>query len=460
MAKNFTELRAAHGAFFYNGYCVEERADHLLISYDFAIEGLREFRTQIKIMTDHLEIVNPFGGETARRLIFSLGLVEAISYWKAACPARFVVRCGALSDEQMLWWKRLWFGGLGEFFFINGIETDEDSFVKIENEGGDFCGADEPEPRFAGLSLVPVGGGKDSAVTLSLLGGMRGKLRCFTVNDQPARTETVLAAGLPADCIVRTYRTLDPALLRLNSEGYLNGHTPFSAVVAFLSLYCAYLIGAENIVLSNESSANEPSVSGTSVNHQYSKSFAFERDFHAYTRQFFGLPIRYFSLLRPFNELQIAKRFAALPQYHGIFKSCNAGSKRNIWCRNCAKCLFVYIILSPFLSVNELCAIFGENLLDRADLSGELFSLAGFSESKPFECVGAVGEVRLALDLTLRRYARENAPLPALLRLYQQQQSGFETDASLLTAFDTQHNIPAEFLPLLDGFSDNMMGDV
>ena len=40
---------------------------------------------------------------------------------------------------------------------------------------------------------------------------------------------------------------------------------------------------------------------------------------------------------------------------HKIFKSCNVGSKSIPWnwCCDCPKCLFVYIILSPFLTKEE-----------------------------------------------------------------------------------------------------------
>ena len=112
----------------------------------------------------------------------------------------------------------------------------------------------------------------------------------------------------------------------------INGHTPFSAIVAFLSLYCTYLIGGEYIVLSNESSANSGNIEGREVNHQYSKSYRFENDFTEYVGENLLSGIRYFSLLRPFSELQIAKQFALLPQYHKVFRSCNRGSKKNIWC--------------------------------------------------------------------------------------------------------------------------------
>ena len=52
-----------------------------------------------------------------------------------------------------------------------------------------------------------------------------------------------------------------------------------SAVIAFISYLCAYLSGKKNIILSNESSANEETVIGRGVNHQYSKTFEFENAF-------------------------------------------------------------------------------------------------------------------------------------------------------------------------------------
>lgn len=101
-------------------------------------------------------------------------MAEAVSYWKAACPPTVRVLCGSLSGEDILWFKKLWFSGLGEFFYRNGITTELDSFVNIVCEGealpggGDFVSA--------GLNIIPVGGGKDSAVTTELLSGFRNKI--------------------------------------------------------------------------------------------------------------------------------------------------------------------------------------------------------------------------------------------------------------------------------------------
>ena len=355
------------------------------------------------------------------------------------------VLCGSLGGADVLWFKKLWFSGLGEFFYRNGITTELDSFVNIVCEGealpggGDFVSA--------GLNIIPIGGGKDSAVTTELLSGFRDKNMFFTVNDQPARTQCVLAAGYDESRIIKTYRTIDPNLLELNRRGYLNGHTPFSAIVAFLSYYCAYLIGAENIALSNESSANEANIGGTGVNHQYSKSYEFEKDFRDFSDGYFGLPIRYFSLLRPFNEAQIAKKFAACPQYLKVFRSCNAGSKKNIWCCNCAKCLFVFIMLSPFVERGELIEAFGCDMLDKADLLVDFEGLCGFSGVKPFECVGTAREVCAMLELTLRRFG--GGEKPYLLAEYEKRRTPVTSCElrALFGEYNEVNSVGSEFLP-------------
>ena len=110
-------------------------------------------------------------------------------------------------------------------------------------------------------------------------------------------------------------------MLRLNREGFLNGHTPFSAIVAFSATMVAYIHDIPYIVLSNESSANETTVEGSYVNHQYSKSFQFESDFHEYEKEYINTGTYYFSLLRPWSEFQIAAFFATCEKYHMDFKS-------------------------------------------------------------------------------------------------------------------------------------------
>jgi len=427
MRSRFEQLREKHPAFHYHGYEIRRNSAQIVLQFHFSIENLCEFRPETAIDLEHLPLCNDPQSPLARELVFVLGLAEVASYWKSTCSPVIKVHCGALSQGEISWWKRLWYHGLGEFFYRNEIVTDIESFVQVECDG--VPSLYETDFHAEDISLVPVGGGKDSCVTLQLLKEQGLNLMGFTVNDLPARSETFAAAGFAPEQMLRTHRMIDPALLRRNAEGCWNGHTPFSAIVAFLGLYNAYLIGAGELVLSNEASANEPSVPGTDINHQYSKSYAFEQDMNGYITRRFGLPIRYFSLLRPFHELQIAKCFSSLPQYHFAFRSCNAGSRQNIWCCSCAKCLFVYLMLAPFLPRKRLDAIFGQNLLESAELRKELRELLGENKQKPFECVGTIDEARAAFD----GLKGDNTSMLRMLR-----------------EINHEHSIPERFMPAME----------
>jgi hypothetical protein len=257
--------------------------------------------------------------------------------------------------------------------------------------------------------------------------------------------------GLYYDSIVEVHRTIDPVLLELNTKGFLNGHTPFSALLAFVSVMAAGLSGKKYIALSNESSANESTVKGSEVNHQYSKSVEFEEDMRYYVNKYISPDIEYFSFLRPLNELQIARLFSGYPQYFDVFKSCNVGSKTDTWCGSCAKCLFTYLILSPFVSQEKLETVFGKNLLNDVDLWPLLRQLSGMTGAKPFDCIGTVDEVNAALQMTLKLIPETE--LPELLRLYKDSEffSRYQDiDANtLLQSFNENHFLPKEFEALL-----------
>ena len=418
--ERYAELRNQYSRFFYRGFEVEKTPTELKITYHFEIEGLAEFAPCWTFPRPE------GGGEPDEKLIFSLGLVELISYWKIACPPQVVVEAGELDEDQIRWWKHLYFNGLGEFFYVNNIkEADPEDFMEIRCAGredsAETAAAWEKNVPARSISqgvLVPIGGGKDSVVTLDLLRRAGLPVYGYIINPRGATVNTAGAAGLGEGRVMSVRRTLDPNMLELNRRGYLNGHTPFSALVAFSSLIAARLLHLSYVALSNESSANESTVAGSTVNHQYSKSFEFEQDFHDYVRRYLPGNAYYFSLLRPLSEFQIAKYFAGLKQYHPIFRSCNAGSKTDSWCGHCPKCLFVYLILSPFLSREAVRDIFGRDMLEDETLKGTLDQLTGVVEEKPFECVGSRDEVNTAIVLTIGRLEQEHRPLPALLAYY------------------------------------------
>ncbi|MCK5776883.1 MAG: hypothetical protein KAH25_11930, partial [Bacteroidales bacterium] len=266
------------------------------------------------------------------------------------------------------------------------IKCDSDNEIKpFDGDLNDSC------------VMVPVGGGKDSVVSLELIKDLTIQVIPMVVNPRGATIASIEKAGFSVEESVMTKRSIDPQLLELNKLGYLNGHTPFSAMLAFLTLLSCRLLGIKYMALSNESSANESTVEGTNINHQYSKSYEFENDFRTYYKEYLNHKQEYFSFLRPLSEIQIACLFSHYKHHHASFKSCNVGSKENKWCGKCSKCLFTYILLSPFIPQVELAQIFGKKLLNDKSLQPILKELRGQSVTKPFECVGTVLEVELSL---------------------------------------------------------------
>lgn len=410
--------------FIYENYEYDVRQDGLHIMFVFKLNGLNnniiEFSPSAFIPNrPFLSFKQP--KECLDNLVFHIGMVELISYWKSVCPPIVKVLCGTLDTEQIAFWKKLYFNGLGEFFYTNSIKTTLDDFMSIESNGPIYS------PMHNELSndyLVPIGGGKDSAVTLELLSnaGFANRPIPLIMNPRGATIGTIEAAGYSMDDVAVIKRTIHPKLLELNSNGCLNGHTPFSAMLGFYTLLICQLSGRRNVALSNECSASESTVIGTNINHQYSKSLEFENDFRGYVQAYLSSDYNYFSLLRPIYELEIANLFAHRCQsYWDVFKSCNVGSKLDVWCGHCAKCLFVYIMLAPLMEDPErLVEIFGHDLLDDASLQLEFDQLIGKAETKPFECVGTVEEANAALSMLIeRRGWHQDEQRPILLKGYQ-----------------------------------------
>lgn len=433
MQERFEQLRNEHRLFIYDGFKLEDEGSFLHITYRFDIPSLCSFQPEWRFPKS----VSVKPDDTLRAMCFSLGMAELVSYWKCCCPPAVEVRCGALDEQQIGWWKKLWFNGLGEFFYLNGISCTSDDFMTLTADGPDFETTVSSGEGF----LAPVGGGKDSAVTLELLKRTGETVTCFTVNPRKATRDTCQRSGLGKGCEVS--RTLDKRLLELNSRGFLNGHTPFSSVVAFASLIAARLCGRRYIALSNESSANEPTtVSG--ANHQYSKSFEFESDFRQYAAKLDG-GIEYFSLLRPLSEYQITKLFSRY-QYLDVFRSCNAGSKTDSWCGKCPKCLFVAIMLSAFLDRRAITGIFGTDILDDSSLISTLDKLTGLDPEKPFECVGSRSEAVFALRKASERYGDD---APALIKHFRSSIVSAAVTEDFDKYFDHANALPERLLHLV-----------
>lgn len=439
-------LRNTYPEFIYQSYTIKEEQNKIVIKYLFEIPGLTKFEPIIEVLKKDFKWKD-INSNKVQNIVFNLGMVEAISYFKATCSPKFVINCGFLDEFQANWFKKLFYLGLGEFRFINHIDISMEEFVKFTSNGK-IIELEEVNEELNGI-IVPVGGGKDSNVTLDLLKDYKDKTLCFRIGVNDVALDCIEAAGFSREKLIEVKRIIDNNLLDLNSQGFLNGHTPFSAMVAFLSYLVSYLLGYQYIALSNEDSANESNVDGDNINHQYSKTLEFENNFREYAEKYLQANVEYFSMLRPISELQIAMLFSKLDQFHPKFKSCNVGSKQKPWrwCCNCPKCLFVYTILSPFLYKEKLVEIFGEDLFEKESLLGTFIELCGYGETKPFECVGTYQEIKYAITKTIENI-KENE-LPYLLKYYDE---NFEKiNDNLLNFYNENNNLPEEFEKILKG---------
>jgi hypothetical protein len=390
------------------------------------------------------------------RALRVLHLLAGVSYYKAAAPLRLATSQPlepALKDLLVEVYEL----GLGEFAYRNNLQL-RGKLQVVSGDGDDAPGA-APTLGLATHALVAIGGGKDSLVSIEALRRQGVAQTVAWIGASPLIRACAERTGLPT---LNIERRLAPQLFEWNKQGALNGHIPVTAVNSAILCVAALLHDADQVVFSNEHSASYGSlIPGTGeVNHQWSKGWDFERDFAAYLRAHVAADLHYYSLLRPFSELAVARQFARLERYDAHFSSCNRNfhllgeRPAQRWCGECPKCRFVFLALAPFMPKPRLMGIFGRNLLDEPEQAPGFDALLEYGDHKPFECVGEGRESRAAMavlaklpswreDALVARFAEEIAPqlTESELRL-----------APLLEASD-DHGIPAALWgPLLENF--------
>lgn len=401
---------------------------HFTIPPDFKFTHRVNFRfPNVPRHTDHLD-----------SLVFNLGLAEMFSYWKTTCSPAVAVQAGKLSPEQTSFWHKLFIKGMGEYYYKNGIDFTPPDFLTLTSSS-----SPSPTPVPAAVSLddhqvlIPIGGGKDSLVTLELLRPHFTVLP-FVINPVPAVNHLLSVTETPA--AITADRIFDPQILDLNRRGFLNGHVPVSAFYAFAATIAAFVSGGKFVAFSNENSSNEGNTMylGQEINHQYSKSQEFELDLSAYLEHLVP-QLSYFSFLRPLSELQIAKIFVGFPQYFPVFTSCNTNFKLtpgpsslppgSLWCKTCPKCVSTALLLACFIGKPGVAAIMGAYPPDLPENRPLLDDLLGRNPVKPFECVLTRAEAAAAWE------AVETGQTGKL--------------NSLLATFVSSPNLPPQFAALL-----------
>ena len=371
--------------------------------------------------------------------------IAGVSYYKAAVPP--AVECDPVPPAVAKLLEAIYSEGLGEFAFTNGLAA----LPKPEFPRAQASVVRSPR-REAERILVPVGGGKDSAVALEVIRRSGREFSLFSVGDAGPIARTAKVAGAP-HLVVK--RRLDPKIGELNKAGALNGHVPITAIVSCVALLTASLNGFDAVAMANERSASAGNLTwnGIDVNHQFSKSLRAERLLRGALDDL-GVGVDYFSILRPASELTIARAFSQMTDYHEAFSSCNTNFRidrkapTRKWCCDCPKCRFVFLVMAPFSEPEHLREVFGRDLLDD-DSQVEGFALLAASGGlKPFECVGEEEESRLAMRMlavdprwrdhrVVRRLSAEVLPR------FPQSDSAVEDAFSL----SEEHHIPAGLMP-------------
>jgi hypothetical protein len=369
------------------------------VSLQYSLDGGPDFVEIITFETVPTATV-PGALPGFERALLHLHIAAGTSYYKTAAPGDVVIEGHGVTSSALEFHRHLYDEGLREFAVSNGLTVPRPVSLRSSHLEPPSDHPPSTDRAGGGGLLVPVGGGKDSMVVIDAVKHLNPLL--FAVNPHPLILELAEQAGLEL-LVVR--RRLAPNLAELNRNGALNGHVPITAIISLIAVTGSFLYGYDTIAMAVERSASEETmvVDGTPVNHQYSKSLAFEELLRGLIASDIDSNVRYGSALRPYSELAIARTFARLTEYHSTFCSCNrvfrqtAGTEDR-WCGNCPKCRFVGLMLAPFLSPEEVAGIIGRDLfVDPDQVPG--FAALMSRDDKPFECVGERRESAAAMRL-------------------------------------------------------------
>ena len=402
--------------FYFNKF--EFNNSNLQAKFHYSFDNEVFFEEIIYFKNELFWIRKDFDEEILNNILFHIHIALWISYYKTFPTKELIVESGFLDQNQLEFWKKFYINWLWEFLYTNKISPDW-LFNFINNSDKKFTKIDF---IVRNKSLVPVWWWKDSIVSIELLKRwwLNFDLFTFWVRDNLLYQNT---QDISDNKRLWVKRKLSDTLIDLVDKWYYNWHVPITWLIAFIMEAVWYLYSYKYLVLSNEKSANfwNTKWNWININHQYSKSLEFEKDFSEYVDKYISSDVKYFSLLRGMYEVKIAELFWKFwKKYFTKFSSCNYNFKIfnksnniydwNFWCNNCPKCAFVFSILRPHLDNNEILDIFWEDLFERKDLERLFRELLWITWIKPFECVWESEEVIYSMYKSLDKYTNKNTP--------------------------------------------------
>jgi hypothetical protein len=106
-------------------------------------------------------------------------------------------------------------------------------------------------------------------------------------------------------------------------------------------------------------------------------------------------------------------------------------------------------MLAACLPLEEVIAIFGKNLFTDPKLRKSLFDLCGINDNKPFECVGTIEEVNIALQHFIKTHPG-NAD--TLIESYKDQSIAnlpFLSMEEYLKQYNSEHFLPKDLATVI-----------
>lgn len=391
------------------------------------------FEEVLDFYNENFKIIENIDNNILENILFHLHIAIGISYYKVFPTNDLIVESGFLDEFQIKFWQKFYTNWLWEFLysnqispkglfnFINKSKKPKKNYIVENNE--EFNSVSIKNKK----SLISIWWWKDSIVSIELMKNawMNFDLFVFWKID-PLKQFT---SDISWNKILSVKRELSSNLFDLNKLWYYNWHVPITWIIAFSLEVVSYLYNYDYLILSNEKSASFWNTiwEWVNINHQYSKSLDFEKDFCEYVFKYISKKSSYFSLLRWLYEIKIAELFSKFAKkYFKNFSSCNNNFKitknsnlspyqrarerkmsliywsKSYWCNACPKCAFVFSILRPYLSKTEILEIFWEDLYERKDLENLFRELLWISGIKPFECVWEAEEVIYSMYLTIK----------------------------------------------------------
>ncbi len=377
-------------------YTFEPKKKRIFFNYRQHFKGGEALSFQESVLLPTVPNLAKVDKALLQKLLESLHLILGVSYFKYYCAPK-VSHPYQLSLIEANFWNTIYREGLGEFYYRNKLDPQKSPKFS-------FAKQLQPAPvrlPQTGRFLLGVSGGKDSIVAGELFKEAGIDVTAFftQTNVQTDLVDKVAQQmGMP---LVKIERFLD---WQVFSKHAYDGHIPISALYAFLGVFYAVIEGYSAVTVANEFSSNFGNVTykGFDINHQWSKSSTFEKLFSEYLKAVISPDVLYFSPLRPFYEIRIAKLFAKYKKYFPYFSSCNKNFKlvkepqSSLWCGQCAKCVFAFTMLSAFLPKKELIGIFKKNLYEQEALLPLFKDILGLGKMKPFDCVGTFEESKTA----------------------------------------------------------------